>query len=143
MATRNPTLTPEALKEIIDQAVKEALAAREIQENSKAKADTRSKIVSAFVKAGFKNPIPFDPSKPLSAQTDVNVLTYWKWELDMGTKVKTGQKALRIKGYHVPLFHFDQAEVMSPAERKEYFARQQAKAAKRKAKEAAQAQASA
>jgi len=135
MATRNPTLTPEALKEIIDQAVKEALSAREIQENSKAKADTRSKIVTAFVKV--------DPSKPLSAQTDVNVLTYWKWELDMGTKVKTGQKALRIKGYHVPLFHFDQAEVMSPAERKEYFARQQAKAAKREAKEAAQAQASA
>ena len=103
MATRNPTLTPEALKEIIDQAVKEALAAREIQENSKAKADTRSKIVTAFVKV--------DPSKPLSAQTDVNVLTYWKWELDMGAKVKTGH--LRIKGYHVPLFHLDQTEVMS------------------------------
>ena len=123
MATRNPTLTPEALKEIIDQAVKEALAAREIQENSKAKADTRSKIVTAFVKV--------DPSKPLSAQTDVNVLTYWKWELDMGTKVKTGQRALRINGYH------DQTEVMSTAERKEYFARQQPKAAKREAKEAA------
>ena len=135
MATRDPTLTPEALKVIIDQAVKEALAAREIQENSKAKADTRSKIVSAFVKAGFKNPIPFDPSKPLSAQTDVNVLTYGKWAFDMGTKVKTGQKALRINGYH------DQTEVMS--RRKEYFARQQAKAAKREAKEAAQAQASA
>jgi len=126
---RNPTLTPEALKEIIDQAVKEALSAREIQENSKAKADTRSKIVTAFVKV--------DPSKPLSAQTDVNVLTYGKWALDMGTKVKTGQRALRINGYH------DQTEVMSPAERKEYFARQQAKAAKREAKEAAQAQASA
>jgi hypothetical protein len=56
---------------------------------------------------------------------------------DMGTKLKTGQKALRINGYH------DQTEVMSPAERKEYFARQQAKAAKREAKEAAQAQASA
>jgi hypothetical protein len=137
MATRNPTLTPEALKEIIDQAVKEALAAREIQENSKAKADTRSKIVSAFVRAGFKNPIPFDPSKPLSAQTDVNLLRYGKWALDMGTKVKTGQKALRINGYH------DQTEVMSPAERKEYFARQQAKAAKSEAKEAAQAQTSA
>jgi len=129
MATRNPTLTPEALKEIIDQAVKEALSAREIQENSKAKADTRSKIVTAFVKV--------DPSKPLSAQTDVNVLTYGKWALDMGTKVKTGQRALRINGYH------DQTEVMSPAERKEYFARQQPKAAKREAKEAAQAQASA
>ena len=61
----------------------------------------------------------------------------------MGRKVKTGQKALGFKGYHVPLFHFDQTEVMSPAERKEYFARQQAKAAKREAKEAAQAQASA
>src|SRR5262249_1108343 len=68
-----------------------------------------------------------------SAQTDVNVLTYGKWALEMGRKVKTGQKALRIKGYHVPLFHFDQTEVMSPAERKEYFALQQAKAAKREA----------
>jgi hypothetical protein len=35
MATRNPTLTLEALKGIIDRAEKEALAAREIQENSK------------------------------------------------------------------------------------------------------------
>jgi hypothetical protein len=59
MATRNPTLTPEA-KEIIDQAVKEALAAREIQENDKSQDDNRKKIISAFVKAGFKNRVPFE-----------------------------------------------------------------------------------
>jgi len=130
MATRNPTLTPEALKEIIDQAVKEALAAREIQEKDKSQDDHRKKIVSAFVKAGFKNAVPFDPSRPLSAQPDVNVLTYSKFALDLGRKVKTRQKALRIKGHH----HIEQTEVMTPAERKEYFAKQQAKAAKREAK---------
>ena len=35
MATRKPTLTPEALKGIIDHAEREALAAREIQGNFK------------------------------------------------------------------------------------------------------------
>jgi hypothetical protein len=145
MATRNPTLTPEALKEIIDQAVKEALAAREIQENDKSQDDNRKKIISAFVKAGFKDPVPFDPSRPLSAEPDVNVLTYSKFALDLGRKVKvrTGQKALRIKGHHLPLFHIKQTEVMTPAERNEYFAKQQAKAAKREAKEAVQASAAA
>ena len=141
MAT--PTLTPEALKEIIDQAVKEAPAAREIQEKGKSQDDHRKKIISAFVKAGFKNPVPFDPSRPLSAEPDVNVLTYSKFALDLGRKVKTGQKALRIKGHHLPLFHIEQTEVMTLAERNEYFAKQQAKAAKREAKEAVQASAAA
>jgi hypothetical protein len=143
MATRNPTLPPDALKEIIDQAVKEALAAREIQENDKSQDDHRKKIISAFVKAGSKNPVPFDPSRPLSAQPDVNVLTYSKFALDLGRKVKTGQKALRIKGHHLPLFRIEQTEVMTPAERKKHFAKQQAKAAKREAKEAVQASAAA
>ena len=85
MVNRNPTLTPKALKEIIDQAVKEALAAREIQEKGKSQDDHRKKIISAFVKAGFKNPVPFDPSRPSSAQPDVNVLTtYSKFALDLG-----------------------------------------------------------
>ena len=144
MVNRNPTLTPKALKEIIDQAVKEALAAREIQEKGKSQDDHRKKIISAFVKAGFKNPVPFDPSRPSSAQPDVNVLTtYSKFALDLGRKVKTEQKALRIKGHHLRLFQIEQTEVITPAERKKHFAKQQANAAKREAKEAVQASAAA
>jgi hypothetical protein len=52
MAATKPSLTHEALKAIIDQAVAEARAARDTQD--KAKESNHSKIAAAFKRAGIR-----------------------------------------------------------------------------------------
>jgi hypothetical protein len=52
MAATKPSLTHEALKAIIDQAVAEALAARDTQD--KAKESNHSQTAAAFKRAGIK-----------------------------------------------------------------------------------------
>jgi hypothetical protein len=54
MAATKPSLTHEALKAIIDQAVAEARAARDTQDKAKAKESNHSKIAAAFKRAGIR-----------------------------------------------------------------------------------------
>jgi hypothetical protein len=83
-----------------------------------------------------------DTSKPISAQLEqISVMTYGKWMLDAGRKVKRGEKCIAYKQYR--LFHRDQTEVATSQERKEYFAKKQAWTAKREAQGQAQPAASA
>jgi predicted nucleic acid-binding Zn-ribbon protein len=117
----------------IDAAVKAAMAAKETQ----AKADVRAKALTGLAKAvadrGFKDCVLLDPSKPVAEQiSSVSVLTYGKWLLDCGRIVERGQKAIAYKQYR--LFHKDQTRIATPQERKDYFAKMQAKAASREAK---------
>jgi hypothetical protein len=65
MATCNPTLTPEALNEIIDQAVKGSSCCP--RDTGKLQDDTRSKIVSASSRPALRtlspsiSPSPYQP----------------------------------------------------------------------------------
>jgi hypothetical protein len=74
---------------------------------------------------GFKNIVLFDRTKLLSQQPDVTVLTYKKW-IELGRRVKPGEHSVVAKQFR--LFHKDQTTIMSAAERKEVFAKAQAKA---------------
>jgi hypothetical protein len=112
----------------------EAAKAAATQSQGKAKDDIRTKIVKAFERAGYKNVVLFDPSKPLSAQPDVTCLTWNKWMLDLGRMVRKGERSIKITGYPVRLFHVSQTEVATPEQRKAAFQKRQEAAAKREAK---------
>lgn len=119
----------------------EAVAARMAAEKAAEKATDTSKvdttIIKAFQKAGYKSVVLFDRTKTLAEQPDVTVLVYKKW-MELGRKVKAGEHSLKIRGYHLRLFHKDQTEIATTAERKAYHKRQQEAEAKRNTKAASQ-----
>ena len=132
-----PTFTPEQLEEILKaypDVLKNAFAGMKAA-NDADKSD--AKIVAAFHKAGFKDVILLDRSKLLPEQPNVTVLDYRRW-MQLGRKVKTGEKALKIRGYSIRLFHKSQTEIATTAERKAYHKQEQDRAAKREAKTSAQ-----
>jgi hypothetical protein len=124
----------------IDAAVAAAMAAQKGQDKGKTRDALLKRIEAAFKKAGYQGDIVlFNPELPLASQPNVNCLTYGKWLLECGRKVRRGEKAVKIGGYRVPLFHLQQTEIASPQERRDYFAKRQAAEAKREAASAAQA----
>jgi N-terminal domain of anti-restriction factor ArdC len=144
MANAKPSFSPEDLEAII-KSNPEMLAKIFAAMDKTAKQDRDdSKIVNAFLKAGYKDVVLLDTSKPLAAKENenVSVLTYRKW-MELGRKVKPGEKSLNIRGYHLRLFHKSQTEIATTAERKAYHKRQQDAEAKRQAKAGEGAQASA
>jgi hypothetical protein len=140
MATRKPTfdINDPAFQAILKEAVAAQMAAQAAENASKAKAeakgDIHARIIAAFQKAGFKDVVLFDPSKPLSAQPNVTCLTWNKWAIDCGRMVKKGEKAVVVKNYPVRLFHRSQTEVATPEQRKAAFAKRQQAQEKREAK---------
>jgi len=107
------TLTPEALQQVIAQAIAEHEAAKA----QKAKADTSTEMerltIKAFRRAGY------DETRILPRQ---NVLTYAKW-VEKGFKVKEGQRAVVVKSLR--LFHADQVEKINKEEQAEYLVKRQ------------------
>jgi hypothetical protein len=97
------------------------------------------KIIAAFNKAGYKDVVLLDRSKTLPEQPNVTVLDYRRW-MTLGRKVKAGERALKIRGYSVRLFHKSQTDIATTAERKAYHKQEQDRAAKHEAKASAQPQ---
>jgi hypothetical protein len=128
-----PTFDPALLQGMIDQAVERILATK-AQEQKAERSDTVHKaIIRAFEKAGYRDVILYDSSKTLPEQPNVSILTFQKW-FELGRRVKEGERALRIRGSNLRLYHRDQTRIATPAERKENFAKVQEKAARREAK---------
>ena len=103
--TKEVTFTPEALQQVIAQAVAEALKARDAKPvpanklvDGKTEASLKMDIlvVKAFRRAGFGDVTPRQ-----------DVMTYNKW-LASGHKVKPGERATRVKQFR--LFHKTQVE---------------------------------
>jgi hypothetical protein len=103
--TKEVTFTPEALQQVIAEAVAVALAAREAKQVPTNKlVDGRTEqqlkidimVVKAFKKAGYGEVTPRQ-----------DVMTYNKW-LASGHKVKPGERAIRVKQFR--LFHKTQVE---------------------------------
>jgi hypothetical protein len=121
-------VSPEILAKLVADAVAAMIAGKAdtAKANGKAKSqDERVKrdvsIAKAFEKAGYKNIRLFDTTKTLAEQlSDVTILTYNKW-VEIGRKVKPGEHAVKVRGYHIRLFHKSQTEVMDPETRKAEF----------------------
>jgi hypothetical protein len=124
--TRQPSfdINDPAFQRILAEAVAARMAA---EKKASTTGGADKAIVAAFHKAGYKVVTLFDRTKLLSEQPDCNVLTYARW-MSVGRKVKAGEKSIKVRGYHLRLFHKDQTEIASTAERKAYFAKQTAKA---------------
>jgi len=101
------TFTPAALKQVLDAAIAEAVAAAlgkaaSVPKNTLVDGKTEASlkidilVVKAFKRAGFGE-----------VQPRVDVMTYNKW-LASGHKVKPGEKATKIKQFR--LFHKSQVE---------------------------------
>ena len=117
-------VSPEILAKLVAEAVAAAMAANAdtAKANGKAKStDEKIKrdvaIAKAFEKAGYKDIRLFDTTKLLPQQPEVTILTYNKW-LEVGRKVKVGEHSVKVKGYHIRLFHKSQTEIMDPEVRK-------------------------
>jgi hypothetical protein len=134
-SSRAPTfdLNDPVLQQIIAQAVAAAMTQKQSQERANDTAKTDTALVKAFEKAGYKNITLFDRTKLLSQQPDVTVLTYNKW-IELGRKVKPGEKSLKVRGYHLRLFHKSQTEIMAAEERKAAWKKIQEANARRSAK---------
>jgi hypothetical protein len=139
VANAKPSFSPEELQKIFEMYPELRNAFASVKEaHSQDRQD--AKIVAAFHRRGFKDAVLFDRSKLLTEQlSTVTILSYKKW-FECGRKVRTGEKAVRIKGYSIPLFHRSQTEPATPAERKKFFQAEQAKQAKKEAKASAQEQ---
>jgi hypothetical protein len=125
LASPAVTLTPEALKELLAEAVAEALAQKGKVDRS---TDVESLTLKAFTRKGFKD-----------VQPRVNVKTYNLW-ISEGRKVKEGEKFIKVK--NLRLFHISQTEPIAAAEKNKLLKEREAKiAAKAKPAEPAQAQA--
>jgi len=105
MTEKTVTFSASELKQVLDAAIAEALAARDakpIPANKLVDGKTEQQlridimVVKAFKKAGFGE-----------VQPRVDVMTYNKW-LASGHKVKPGEKATKIKQFR--LFHKSQVE---------------------------------
>jgi len=124
-------ISPEMLAQMISQAVAAALANAQAERKEayvKGLPDkwvkTEAAVAKAFQKAGYKDIVLYDRTKTLAEQPNVTILTYQKW-YELGRKVKTGEKALKIRGYHLRLFHKSQTEIATVEERKANFAKMQ------------------
>lgn len=119
---RAPTfdLNDPTLQAIIAQAVAAAVAKRDAQQASSAKADSSAKMealtLKAFRKAGF------DDIKPRE-----NILTYGKW-IEAGRKVKEGEKSVKVK--NLRLFHVTQTNPITAKEKAAILAEKASRAAK-------------
>jgi hypothetical protein len=104
----NPTFSPQDLKALIIEVMKETMAAKAATNPFLADAKTGKKdqiealTVKAFRRAGFGDVVP-----------RVDVMTYRKW-LEAGFKVKTGEKAVKVKQFR--LFHKSQVEPVEAAQ---------------------------
>lgn len=108
------TLTPEALQQLIAQAVASALATQTAERKDAAVAAAKAgksersvqneiAAVRAFKKAGYGDVKPRE-----------DVKTYSRWLAD-GRKVKPGEKAIKVK--NLRLFHIKQTEAISAEEK--------------------------
>ena len=103
------TFTPAALKQVLDAAIAEAVAAAlgkaaSVPKNTLVDGKTEASlkidilVVKAFKRAGFGE-----------VQPRVDVMTYNKW-LASGHKVKPGEKATKVRQFR--LFHRSQVEAV-------------------------------
>jgi hypothetical protein len=101
----NPTLTPEALRQMITEVMQSMAVTLPNPFTANAKTGKKDQIealtIRAFKRAGFGEVVP-----------RVDVMTYNKW-LEAGFKVKTGEKAVKVKQFR--LFHKTQVEPVEPA----------------------------
>jgi hypothetical protein len=104
------TLTPEALQQVIAQAVAEATDRRNKDQRSN---DLETLTVRAFKRAGYSDIKPRE-----------NVMTYNRW-IAAGRKVKAGEKAVRVR--NLRLFFITQTEPLSQKEQAEEMAKCEAK----------------
>jgi hypothetical protein len=102
------TFTPEALQQVIAQAVAEALRARDAKpmpKNTLVDGKTEQQlridimVLKAFKKAGYGEVKPRE-----------DVMTYNKW-LASGHKLRTGERATKVKQFR--LFHKSQVDYVS------------------------------
>jgi hypothetical protein len=119
IASPTVSFTPEALKQVIAQAIAE----HDAQKAQQAKADVSSDMdrlcTKAFVRAGYKS----EDIKPRE-----NVRTYNLW-LQAGYRVKAGEQSVRCKSLR--LFHASQVEKLNAVEHKKALAELETKKAKR------------
>ena len=110
------SLTADALQEMIQTAVAQAVAAAQPakkakggkpgpkvkteEEKAAARAKTDKEAVAAFAKAGFKDIVP-----------RVDVMTYNRW-IENGRRVKKGEKSVKVGSF--PLFHISQTDPLVP-----------------------------
>lgn len=141
---RQPTfdINDPVLQKIIAEAVAARMAAEKAAEKSVDTNKIDSKIVKAFEAKGFKDVVLYDRTKTLAQQPDVTVLTFQKW-MELGRKVKEGEHSLKLRGYHVRLFHKSQTRIATIEERKANFTKVKAAAERRDAKKAGAEQATA
>jgi hypothetical protein len=115
------TLTPEALRAVIAQAIAE----HDAQKAQQAKADTSTEMealtIKAFRRAGYKA----EDIRPRE-----NIKTYNLWLQD-GFRVKPGETSVRVKTLR--LFHASQVDKLNPVEAKKALAELEAKRSKRTA----------
>jgi hypothetical protein len=106
----NPTFSPQDLKALVIEVMKETMAGKAMPNPfmADAKAGKRDQIealtIKAFRRAGFGDAVV----------PRVDVMTYNKW-LEAGFKVRTGEKAIKVKQFR--LFHKSQVEAVEPAEK--------------------------
>jgi uncharacterized protein (DUF4415 family) len=104
------TFTPAALKQVLDAAIAEAVAAAlgkaaSVPKNTLVDGKTEASlkidilVVKAFKRAGFGE-----------VQPRIDVMTYNKW-LASGHKVKPGERATKVKQFR--LFHRSQVEAVA------------------------------
>ena len=94
------TFTPEALQEMINQAVQIALAAKEKTDRT---ADLEALTVKAFKRAGYGEVKP---------RQDVKTYNLWLAE---GLKVKEGERSTKVR--NLRLFHRDQCRPLTAEEK--------------------------
>jgi hypothetical protein len=117
----NPSLTAEALRNLISEVVAEALAKRPdtaarsaLPKAERERVDYEALAIKAFRKAGYGEIKP-----------RIDTKTYNLWLAD-GLKVKPGEHAVKVR--NLRLFHRSQVEAMSAAEKREALGALKAKA---------------
>lgn len=135
-------ISPEMLAKLVADAVAAAMAQNKEQAMANGKAKSQDEkikrdvaIAKAFEKAGYKDIVLMDTTKLLPQQPNVTILTYNKW-LELGRKVKPGEHSVKVRGYHIRLFHKSQTEIMSPEVRKAEWKKMQDAIARHEAKKA-------
>ena len=103
-----PTLTPEALRQIIN----EVLAEREKKTRTD---DVDAVVVRAFKKKGYEE----QDIRPRE-----NTLTYRRW-IELGRKVKPGEHAVKCR--NLRLFHVSQTQEISAKEKAAFLAEREAR----------------
>jgi hypothetical protein len=99
----DPTLTPQSLKALITEVMKEHMA-NPFMAKTKASEGTQidSQVIRSFKRAGFAD-----------VQPRANVKTFNKW-LDEGRRPKEGEKSIKVKQFR--LFHISQTRPLTKEE---------------------------